>query len=148
MVNISAGPNTGHRGSMLRWSMLAVVMAAVILAQGATALPHHAIGLHKHVARGESQSSSSAMSQPSMESKPRIGLVNGGKLVLDASKNSSKENRTVEELQKKIQQEIEKESAGGKLDINLNDILGKIGAHLKVEGDLHKSDNKTTVTDN
>lgn len=138
---------------MIRWSLFALVLAAIFTVQEASALPHRGMSVHNHAARSAAAPTSSTMNVTSavektvskaFKSKPRNGVLHEGHKI-EMRSNDTKKEIMAQRLQKSIQKQIDEQSLGGGLDINIQDILGEIDGDLKIQGSLSDKKNKTTV---
>ena len=147
---------------MIRWSLVGIVIAALLCTSCVEALPHrHLDGrlLHARNTPHEHQAvpTSSMVDVPSaLEStvsevfdKPRIGVTKEGHKVPSYGKrNETERKKLAEELHRSIQKQIEQESVNGGVELDLSSILGDMyNGRLKVEGEMDKKHNKTDVSE-
>ena len=136
----TAGP------SMIRWSLLAILLAALMQSSGVSALPHrgHVLAARSALTSGTSSASSAAQSTVS-----RVAQTSQADGSQSNKKNEANDEEFARELQRTIQTQMEKESVDGGIKFDLGKILGKMykGENINVYGGISKEKNNTSVSE-
>ena len=105
---------------MIRWSLLAILLAALMQSSGVNALPHRGHVLAARSALTSGTSSASSAAQSTVSKVAQTSQADGSQ---SNKKNEANDEEFARELQRTIQTQMEKESIDGGVKFDLGEIL-------------------------